>query len=88
MEHRLHLRLEIRPHDRLGHPIRHGGHAEDAHALAPCLGYLHRPDRRREVRSRGHAIPELVEIPLQVLSNSLIDTSSTPGAPWLALTFW
>lgn len=66
MEHRLHLRLQIRPHDRLGDPVRHGGHAEDADALAPCLRYLHRPDRRWEVRPRGHAIPELVEVPLEV----------------------
>ena len=66
MEQRFHLRLQIRPHDRLGDPVRHGGHAEHADPLASCLRYLHRTHRRREVRPRGHPIPELVEVPFQV----------------------
>ena len=66
MEQRFHLRLQIRPHDRLSDPVRHGGHPEHADTLACCLRYLHRTHRRREVRPRGHPIPELVEVPFQV----------------------
>ena len=78
MEQRLHLRLQIHPHHRLGDPVRHGGHAEHPHPFASCLRYLHRTHRRREIRPRGHPIPQLVEVPLEVLlelcDRLLVDT--------------
>ena len=79
VEQRLHFRLQVHADHRLGNSVRHGGHAE-----RPCpsrlLRYLHRPDRRREIRPRRHPIPELVEVPFQVLLELCdrlpVDTSS------------
>ena len=65
MEQRLHIRLQIRPHNCLGDSVGDSGHPERPHALA-LLRYLDRTNRRREVRPRGHPIPELVEVPFQV----------------------
>ena len=44
MEQGFHLRLQIRPHDRLGDPVSDGGHTERPHAVA-LLRYLDGTDR-------------------------------------------
>jgi len=67
VEQRFHVRLQIQSHSGLGNSVRNGGHAERSHALVPRFRYLHSTDRRREIAPRGHAIPELVEVPFQVL---------------------
>ena len=66
MEQRLHLWLQIGPHDRLGNSVRHRRHAECSRTSC-FLRYLDRSNRWREVRPRGHAIPNPIEVPFQVL---------------------
>jgi hypothetical protein len=63
VKHRLHLALQLHGCHRLGDPIGHSGHAKDPDPFAPCFWYLHGLDRRREVAARGHAIPQLEQIP-------------------------
>src|SRR2546426_1544242 len=66
MENRLHLGLEHHLHDRLRHSIGDGGNAEWADAAA-LLRNLNKPHGRRKVRARRHPVPDLIEVPLQVL---------------------
>jgi len=47
MEQRLHIRLQIRPHNCLGDSVGDSGHPERPHALA-LLRYLDRTNRRRK----------------------------------------
>jgi hypothetical protein len=62
----------------LRHPVAYGGHAQ--HSRAPRgLRYLHRPHRRREVRARGHPVPDLVKVVLQVLLKRLDGHAVRPG---------
>ena len=81
MEHRLHLGLQVQVRDRLSDPIRDSGHAEHSRS-ARLLRYLDRPHRRRDVTPRGHPIPDLVEVRLQVRlerqDRLLVNTRSTP----------
>ena len=49
MEPRLHQRLQIHGHDRLGDPVGDRWHAEHSDPAAVRLGDLDRPDRRRKV---------------------------------------
>jgi hypothetical protein len=86
MKDRLHLGLQIQVGDRLGDPVRDGGHAEHSNSSSAPPRYLNRSDRRRHVAPRGQPIPELVGVPRRFLSNAWIDSSSTPSAPRLALT--
>ena len=65
--------MELRFHDRLQIPLGHClrdaiGDRRDAqrpHASV-SFGDLHEPDRTWKVRPRGHPIPDLVEVPLQI----------------------
>ena len=41
----------------------------------PAFRYLHRPHRRREVRARGHPIPDPIQIVLQILLELLERTA-------------
>jgi hypothetical protein len=66
VEDRLDLPLQLHGHDRLGNPIGHGRHAKDPRAAPMGLLDLHRAHGRREVRSRGHPIPDLVQVVLKI----------------------
>ena len=81
VEHGLHLGLQVQVRDRLSDPVRDSGHAEHSRS-ARLLRYLHRPHRRREITPRGHPIPDLVEVRLQVRlkrqDRLLVNTRSTP----------
>ena len=84
MEHRLHRRLQIRAHDRLGDPVRDGRHPEHSRAAVP-LRYLHRTHRRREVTPRREPIPELVQVPVKVLFELLDRLLVNAGAALVRL---
>ncbi len=66
MEQRVHRRLQSRLHYHLRDPIRHGRYAQLPFP-AVCFRYLYRPHRRRKVTARRHPIPDLVQVPFQVL---------------------
>lgn len=66
VEQRFHPRLQVQRGHRLGDPVRNRGHAEHANPLPAGLRYLDRAHRGWEVASRGHSIPELVEVPAKV----------------------
>jgi hypothetical protein len=80
------LGLQMRPDDRLGDPVRNGGHPYNADTLASSSRYLHRPDRRREYVLRT-PISDLEKVPFQVFLEVCDRLPSTPAVPWLALTF-
>jgi len=84
MEPRLHLRLQVHPDHGLGNSVGHGGHPErpDSSCL---LRYLHGTDRRREVAPRGETVPELVEVPFQVLFKLGDRLSVDTGGPVVGL---
>src|SRR6266536_73045 len=58
------LQLLLQQHRRCGlrHPVGRVGHAEDPDPRSMVLRYLHRPHRPRHVASRGHPIPQLIEV--------------------------
>jgi hypothetical protein len=63
VEHFLHVRLQRQHRRGLCHPIRHVGNAQDP---GPAfLRDLHRPDRPREITTRGHTIPQFVQVAFQ-----------------------
>ena len=66
MEQRLHLRFQIAEDHCLSNSVRHSWHAEDPRA-SRFLRYLDGSNRRWEIRPRGHAIPNPIEVPSQVL---------------------
>jgi hypothetical protein len=66
VEHRLHQRLQHHSHHRLRDSVRDRGHTEDPDPASSRLVDLHHLDRRREAAARRHAIPQLVEVALQV----------------------
>ena len=66
MKPRFHHRLQLHGHHRLRDPVRDRRHAQHSDPTTMRLGDLHRPDRRREVGSRAHPIPDLVEVVLQI----------------------
>ena len=85
MEDRLHLRLQVQPHDRLGDPVRHCRHAQSSD---PC------PSRFGISTARtggGKYVPDdirfqsLYRFPFRSCSNSAIDSPSTPGSPVVRL---
>jgi hypothetical protein len=65
MERRFHQRLQVDLHNRLRDAIPYGGNAQRSDS-AVTLRYQNRPDRWRKVGARRHAIPDLVEIVLEV----------------------
>jgi hypothetical protein len=66
VEPRLHQWLQHHGHHRLCDSVRDRGHAEDPDPTSSRLVDLHHPHRRREVAARRQAIPQLVEVALQV----------------------
>src|SRR6266540_1012613 len=66
MEGRLDPRLQSAGYHRLSDPVGHGRHPQNSGAPTMRLRYFHRPHRRREVAPRGHPIPDLVQIVLQI----------------------
>ena len=87
MEDRLDLRLQPAGHHRLRDPSATVGTPRISDPAAMRLRYLHRPHRRRKVAPRGHPIPDLVQIVLQIRLELLQRAPVHPGAPLLALTF-
>ena len=67
MKDRFDLRLQPAGHHRLGDPVRDRRHPKDSRPTAMGFGYLHRHHRRRKVGPRGHPIPDLVQVVLQIL---------------------
>ena len=70
---------------RLSDPVGHGGHTEDSRSPTVWLRYLHCPHRRRKVRPRGHPIPDLVQIALQISFEVLDRLPVHPGRALLRL---
>jgi hypothetical protein len=66
MEDRLDLALQPAGHHRLGDPVRDGRHAKNPDPLTMRLRYPYRLDRGREVAARGHPVPDLVQVALQI----------------------
>jgi hypothetical protein len=65
MEGLLHVRLQRHDRHRLRHPVNHARNAENPRPA--LLRYFHRADRTGKITTRGHAIPQLVEVILQPL---------------------
>src|SRR3954449_7958171 len=78
--------LQLQRHHGLCDSVGHGGHPQCSGAPTQRFRYFHRFHRRRKVGSRGHPIPDLVEIVLQIGLEILIVTPSPPAAPLLAAT--
>ena len=70
MEGRFHQRLQVQFGHRLSNPVGHSRNAQSPLASV-FLRYRHRADWWRKVRSRRHAIPNLVEVVLQLLLEHL-----------------
>src|SRR6266849_6718851 len=70
MEGRFHLRLQIQFGHRLSNPVGDRGNAQ-APLASVFLRYRHRADWWRKVRSRRHAIPNSIEVVLQVFLEHL-----------------
>jgi hypothetical protein len=80
VEDRLHAGLQHHRRRRLGDPVcdvRDAEHPDPA--LLALLGYLHRPDRAGEVRPRRHPIPQLEQVPREVLLELLDRDAVGPG---------
>ena len=88
--------MEFRFHDFLqpgrGHglrdSVRDGRHAENPGPCAMRFRYFHRFHRRREVAARGHPVPDLIEITLQIGLEVLDRAARPPPARpcWLSLS--
>ena len=87
MEDRLDLPLQPRGHHCLRDPIGHSRHTQNPDPIAVRLRYLHGQHRRRKVTARGHSIPDLVQIVLQIVLELLERAPVHPGAPLFAFTF-
>src|ERR1700733_12973180 len=62
VEDRLQFSLQQHRRRSLRHPVSRVRHAEQTHALPVILRYLHAPHRPREIASRRHPVPQLVEV--------------------------
>src|SRR6185312_10630953 len=67
MKDRFDLFLQPHSYHCLSDPVAHGGHTEDSRAAAMRFRYLHRAHRRREIGPRGHPIPDLKKVVLEIL---------------------
>ena len=81
MEFRFHDFLQPGRDHGLRNSVRDGGHAENPGSRAVRFRYFHRFDRGREVAARGHPVPDLIEIPLQI---GLEVLNRLPVRPWRA----
>ena len=86
MEIRLHFGLQVQLDDGLRDPICDRGHSQHPDAPSTWLRYLYHPHRRREVAPRGHPIPELVQVPFQVLLVLFDRLPVDSGGPSIAFT--
>ena len=66
MEDRFDLRLQPTGRHRLGDPVRNTRNPKHPNPIALRFRYLHRLHRGRKVTARGHPVPDLVKIVLQV----------------------
>ena len=66
MELRFHGFLQPGRDHGLRDSVRDGGNAENPGSRAVRFRYFHRFHRGREVAARGHPVPDLIEIPLQI----------------------
>src|SRR3954452_13243224 len=79
MEARLDYRLQMHLDDHLRHPISDRGYPQRPQATRG-LRDLDETHRRREVTPRGHPIPDLVEVTLQVRLERLDGLTVHPGS--------
>lgn len=84
MKHLVQLRLQQHLHHRLPDPISHRRNAKGPGA-ASLFRNAHPPHRWRHVRARGHAIPELVQIVLQIALKVRKAFSIHPGRALIGL---
>src|SRR5712691_10621773 len=77
VEHFLQVRLQRQYRHRLRDPVDDIGNAENSRAS--FLWYLHRADRAGEIRSRRHAVPQLVQAAPQVSPEPLDRHAVGPG---------
>ena len=78
MKLRLHQGLQMHLDDHLRHAVADRGNSQRS---CTSVGFrdLHKSNRRRKVAPRGHAIPDLVEVTLQVGLERLDRLSVHPG---------
>src|SRR5688500_11692583 len=84
MEARLDYWLQMHLDDHLRHPISDRGNAQRPQATIG-LQDLDETHRRREVAPRGHPVPDLVEVILQVGLESLDGLPVHPGSALVGL---
>src|SRR5262249_20083494 len=77
------VRLQHEHSHRLGDPVDHVRNTEDPGST--FLGYLHRPNRTREIATGRHAIPQCEEVVLHILFVLLDRDTVGPGRPAVAL---
>jgi hypothetical protein len=85
VEDRLDLPLQYLSHHRLSDPVAHSRHPQNPGATAMSLGDLHRLHRGREVRARGHPVPDLVQVSLEILLELLDRHSVDARCPFVGL---
>jgi hypothetical protein len=78
LPHPLHQRLQMHLDDHLRHAVADRGNSQRPRTPARFRD-LHKPHRRWEVASRGHPIPDLVEVTLQVRLERLDRLPVHPG---------
>src|SRR5664279_4857111 len=66
MENRFRPRFQPQCDHRLSDSVRDGGNSKNPGPTAMRFRYLNSPYRGRKVRPRGHPIPDLVQIVLQI----------------------
>ena len=66
MENRFRPGLQLQGHHRLRNSVAHSGHSQNPRP-AMRFRYLNRLHRRREVRTRGHPVPDLIQVTPQIL---------------------
>jgi len=66
MEHRFHHLLQPGRDHGLRDPVRDGRYPEQPGPATMRFRYLHRPHRGREVTTRAHPVPDLVQVVLQI----------------------
>ena len=79
VEDRFRPRLQNSGHHRLRDPIPHGRHTQNPGACAVRFRDLDRTHRRREVTTRGHPVPDLAQVALQILLERLDRHPVHPG---------
>src|SRR5664279_1909840 len=86
MENRFHPRFQPQCDHRLSDSVRDGGNSKNPGPTAMRFRYLNSPYRGRKVRPRGHPIPDLVQIVLQIGLELLDGLTIHPGSTLVRLT--